>query len=460
LPRLAALHRRDTALIPALGGRDARPAVPPVSSAFLGAGLLGLDGVVCLAAPALAGGAEAAWVAAVLFLALTAAAGGYAPRAVFSPRRQIGAVLAGGAGAVLAVAAVHAGVSRWDLGVAAVTLGCLVIGRLGVAALIAGDARRRLAPRAVIVGRASDAARVAALLERREGPGLRVLGFAADPPGAQGDGLACLGPVEAALRLVRRGEVEQVVLALPWSAGERIREILDGLAEHPVQVRLAPDPMMPGFGASPVVTVQDRPISGWGSLLKRVEDVVFALLLLAVFALPMAAIALAVRLDSPGPVLFRQRRVGFGNREFRMLKFRTMLHAPGAPLLQAAPGDARITRVGAWLRRTSADELPQLINVLRGEMSLVGPRPHAPGTTAGGRRFEEVAARYAARHLVRPGMTGLAQVRGLRGPTETEDKLVARVRSDLEYIESWSLGLDLLIVAWTAVSVVRMKNAW
>ena len=185
-----------------------------------------------------------------------------------------------------------------------------------------------------------------------------------------------------------------------------------------------------------------------------------AFLLLPLLPL-MTLVALAVKITSHGPVIFKQRRYGLYGEQIVVYKFRSMTVAEdGEQIVQVKKYDQRVTRLGQFLRKTSLDELPQLINVLRGEMSLVGPRPHAPGTTAGGRRFEEVAARYAARHLVRPGMTGLAQVRGLRGPTETEDKLVARVRSDLEYIESWSLGLDLLIVAWTAVSVVRMKNAW
>jgi exopolysaccharide biosynthesis polyprenyl glycosylphosphotransferase len=197
-------------------------------------------------------------------------------------------------------------------------------------------------------------------------------------------------------------------------------------------------------------------------LSKRILDIFLATLALALSALPMALIALAVRLDSPGPVLFRQARIGLNNREFVMLKFRTMRvqRAASGSILQARRDDARVTRIGAFLRRTSLDEQPQLVNVLRGQMSLVGPRPHAPGTRAGGRRFEEVTTRYAARHRVKPGLTGLAQVRGLRGETDTEEKLIWRVESDLEYIENWSLWQDLLILARTVFSVARMTNAY
>jgi polysaccharide biosynthesis protein PslA len=204
------------------------------------------------------------------------------------------------------------------------------------------------------------------------------------------------------------------------------------------------------------------PISGWRGSAKRLTDIAIALLLLAVFAPAMLVAVLAIRMESPGPALFRQRRIGFANIGFEMLKFRTMHHrAPGrGRLMQTTRRDPRVTRVGAIMRRTSLDELPQLFNVLRGDMSIVGPRPHAPGTCVGDRPYELVAPRYAARHRVPPGMTGLAQVRGWRGETETEEKLLRRVKADLEYIENWFLWLDLAIMARTTVSVLTMRNAY
>ena len=206
----------------------------------------------------------------------------------------------------------------------------------------------------------------------------------------------------------------------------------------------------------------NRAITGWPGTAKRLADIVIALVLLAVFALPMLLAVLAIRIDSPGPILFRQRRIGYANVGFEMLKFRTMHHRASDPagLRQTTRHDPRVTRVGAVLRHTSLDELPQLFNVLRGDMSIVGPRPHAPGTCAGGKPFEMVTPRYPARHCVRPGLTGLAQVRGWRGETETEEKLLRRVEADLEYIETWSLGLDFAILARTAVSVLAMRNAY
>jgi exopolysaccharide biosynthesis polyprenyl glycosylphosphotransferase len=204
------------------------------------------------------------------------------------------------------------------------------------------------------------------------------------------------------------------------------------------------------------------PVGGWRGAVKRLTDIAIALLVLAAFSPLMLVAALAIRLESPGPILFRQRRTGFENAGFDMFKFRTMYHRAldRGRLRQTTRHDPRVTRVGAILRHTSLDELPQLFNVLRGDMAIVGPRPHAPGTCAGGKPFEQVTPRYAARHRVRPGMTGLAQVRGWRGETDTEEKLLRRLEADLEYIDAWSLWLDLVILARTAVSVLAMRNAY
>jgi exopolysaccharide biosynthesis polyprenyl glycosylphosphotransferase len=218
------------------------------------------------------------------------------------------------------------------------------------------------------------------------------------------------------------------------------------------------------FGAIPIsnVALSNLHRDACNGLAKRLIDIVGAALLVVIWAVPMLAIALAIHLESPGPILFRQKRIGYVNLPFETLKFRTMRHraAPARTLRQTCRHDPRVTRVGEFLRRTSMDELPQLFNVLRGDMSLVGPRPHAPGTCAGGKPFEMVTPRYHSRHRVRPGMTGLAQVRGLRGETESEDQLLRRVESDLEYIETWSLWLDLTILLRTAKAVLGTQNAY
>jgi polysaccharide biosynthesis protein PslA len=204
------------------------------------------------------------------------------------------------------------------------------------------------------------------------------------------------------------------------------------------------------------------PIADWRIVAKRGMDIVVSSLILALQSPLLLLIAVAIKLDSPGPILFRQQRIGLHGRPFELLKFRTMHHHPAncGRLRQTCPHDPRVTSVGALLRRTSLDELPQLWHVLRGEMSLVGPRPHAPGTCAGATPFEQVTERYQQRHRVRPGMTGLAQVRGLRGQTDTEEKLLRRLDSDLEYIDTWSLGLDCVILARTVAAVLRMRNAY
>jgi lipopolysaccharide/colanic/teichoic acid biosynthesis glycosyltransferase len=192
------------------------------------------------------------------------------------------------------------------------------------------------------------------------------------------------------------------------------------------------------------------------------SDFILALVFLALAGLPMLLIAAAIVLTSKGPALFRQERIGLNGNRFVMLKFRTMIHVPVTPgsCPQATRDDPRVTRVGAWLRHTSIDELPQLFNVLMGSMSLVGPRPHAPGTCVGSRPFEAVSHRYAARHRIKPGMTGLAQIRGWRGETDTVVKLLRRIDSDLEYIETWSLGTDLRIICRTIATVLCMPNAY
>jgi polysaccharide biosynthesis protein PslA len=223
-------------------------------------------------------------------------------------------------------------------------------------------------------------------------------------------------------------------------------------------------PAAADLGISPVLSTQSAfwPIAGWRGAVKRAFDIVLALLGLIVLGVRMLVAAAIIRLESPGPALFRQRRIGFANAGFEMWKFRTMRQQTARPggLVQATRHDPRVTRFGAILRRTSLDEMPQLFNVLRGDMSLVGPRPHAPGTRAGGTPFELVTPHYPARHRVRPGLTGLAQVRGWRGETESEEKLLHRVECDLEYIANWSLWLDAIILVRTVAPVLAMRNAY
>jgi Undecaprenyl-phosphate glucose phosphotransferase len=407
--------------------------------------------------------------------------GAYRYCLLFRRGEQVASIVRAGAGVVIVVALAVALLSNrrplpldWAAASATLLVGGLAIGRITLAEVLNGQSRHRFAQRAVIVGSSLSGARLLRLLRQLDERSLRIVGLLDDgseeASGGMVEGTPVLGPVSQLFALLQRGSIDEVVLALPWSEERRILNLIDRLSDYPVHVRLAPDlisyhfPRQVGFDlhGHSMLHVASRPISGWASLIKRTEDIVVAGFALAICALPMLLIALAIRLDSPGPVLFRQRRTGFNNRQFEILKFRTMHHhmSEYRILAQTTRHDPRVTRVGAFLRRTSLDELPQLICVLRGDMSVVGPRPHAPGTRAGSRPFEQVVERYAARHRVKPGLTGLAQVRGFRGETQTEEKLARRVESDLEYIESWSIWLDLVILLRTLVIVLRTKNAY
>ncbi|MFD1610309.1 undecaprenyl-phosphate glucose phosphotransferase [Sphingomonas tabacisoli] len=269
---------------------------------------------------------------------------------------------------------------------------------------------------------------------------------------------------------IRKGLVDQVIVALPWSAEKRLQEVVAELAITPVRIRLAPDLATFAFsqrpvvllGDLPVMTLFERPISGFDQIIKKIEDMIVGALALVLLSPLLLVVALAIKLDSPGPIFFRQDREGFNNQRFRIWKFRSMRtdQCEVDGITQARKDDDRITRVGRILRRTSIDELPQLFNVLAGEMSLVGPRPHAPSTKAGERLFSDVVDHYAARHKVKPGMTGWAQVHGWRGETDTEEKLLKRLEHDLYYIENWSVLLDFYIMARTAMTLVFQKTAY
>jgi Undecaprenyl-phosphate glucose phosphotransferase len=409
-----------------------------------------------------------------LMLGIGISSGAYAHPLLFTLRPQILPALRSAAlaalitgTALLAFGAPGPAEAHWAA--LALPLGALglVAGRAAAGLLLRNDGRGRGARRTVILGAGPQAVRLVRALRREDDRSLRLLGVVDDRvPHRTGwpERLAHLGPIDMLFGMIRRGEVDQVIIAFPWSASSRIADLLDRLSCVAVEIRLAPDLACPlpkrGVAAS-LPVLRRCPISSWGAGVKAVEDWVLAFTALAIAAVPMALISLAIRLDSRGPILFRQRRTGFNGRDIHVLKFRTMYHeaADHEASVQVREGDPRVTRVGAILRKTSLDELPQIFNVLAGDMSFVGPRPHAPGTRAGSRRFEEVVANYAARHRVKPGLTGLAQVRGWRGPTETEEKLVRRVESDLEYIENWSIWLDIVIILRTLLAVARMRNA-
>jgi Undecaprenyl-phosphate glucose phosphotransferase len=352
----------------------------------------------------------------------------------------------------------------------------LVLGSIVLAALHAlvsrhlraSPAIRQLTARhiAIVCGHERTCARFLDLLRAQQDADIRLVGVFHDAADRRANAGAKTGrSLEALLAYAREGRVDEIFLALPWHAERRIASLVDRLAHLPADLKLCPDrvgyalAMVIGesLAGVPVATLHRQPMRGWGRVAKRALDVGASALLLFLLAPLLAGLALAIRLDSPGPALFRQPRQGFNDDLFELLKFRTMRHDPAAPFMQACVNDERVTAVGRWLRRTSLDELPQLINVLRGEMSLVGPRPHQVALNAA---FMQHIRRYAARHRVKPGITGLAQVYGWRGETDTEDKMAGRIAHDLYYIENWSLMLDLKILALTLLTGFAHKNAY
>lgn len=282
--------------------------------------------------------------------------------------------------------------------------------------------------------------------------------------------LPSFGDIDTLERMIRQDAVDTVVIALPWSAGEEVRAIVRRISMAPVDVYVYPGmhsihvPVRRIVKSSelPLMMVCHRPIDGWRAAIKRAEDIVLSLGVLLFISPVMLAAAIAIKTTSKGPVFFRQRRLGYNNRVIEVLKFRSMYtHLADADAsVQAFRGDKRVTRVGAVLRKTSLDELPQLLNVLKGDMSLVGPRPHALATTAGGLALEEAVPVYPARHRVKPGITGWAQVNGHRGALDSVDKIVNRVNHDLYYIENWSLALDIKILFQTIRLVFADDNAF
>jgi putative colanic acid biosynthesis UDP-glucose lipid carrier transferase len=275
-----------------------------------------------------------------------------------------------------------------------------------------------------------------------------------------------VGDLDDLVRAAKSGTVDVVYIALPLRAEPRINAIIRRLADTTASVYLAYD--FGGFdvlraqwtsvGNVPVVSIVENPFYGVDGLAKRIEDLVVGSLIMAVIALPMLLIAIGVKLSSPGPVFFRQRRYGLNGDELRVLKFRTMtVMEDGATVVQATKNDVRVTPFGSLLRRTSLDELPQFIQVITGEMSIVGPRPHA---VAHNEHYRSLIQGYMLRHKVKPGITGWAQVNGWRGETDTLEKMEKRVEYDLAYIRDWALGFDLKIIFLTILGAIRGKNAY
>ena len=327
---------------------------------------------------------------------------------------------------------------------------------------------------AVLVGGGEPAAKLLSALNSSATSDVSVVGIFDDRDDhrspARVNALPKLGTVNDLVDFVRRSRIDLLLINLPLSAENRLLEILQRLWVLPVDIRLSAYSQKLHYrpraysyvGNVPFLDVFDRPLTEWGKIIKAVEDKVIASLALIALSPVMLLVALAIKLDSKGPVLFKQKRFGFNNELIEVFKFRSMYHessdVDAARLV--TKGDPRVTRIGRFLRKSSLDELPQLFNVLRGELSLVGPRPHATKAKAADKLYNDVVDGYFARHRVKPGITGWAQINGWRGETDTAEKLQRRVEHDLYYIENWSLMFDLYILWRTPIALLKTESAY
>ena len=415
--------------------------------------------------------------AALLFILLTTSRGGYRTPALFSASKQAQGVVIAWAIVLLAITAF---LFLLKIGESYSRVTTIAFGGIGLAVLLtsrkvtAARLRSALANgslkgiRAIVIGDREELASSAPgeLLEKY---GAREVGRFELPP-ACADEAQSMGQirasVEAAIDSARAMNAEKILLALKWNDAVRRNSVCEWLRAVPIPVLLLPDRSVTAILSRPsrdscvdiAIELQRAPLSQVELIAKRALDVTFAALVLALLVPLLAAVSLAIKLDSPGPVIFRQRRKGFNGREFTIYKFRTMsVLEDGARICQARRNDDRVTPIGRVLRATSIDELPQLFNVLRGDMSVVGPRPHA---LAHDDEYANLIGQYAFRHHVKPGITGWAQVNGFRGETPELDLMKKRVDFDLWYINHWNVWLDFWITLRTCVELARGRNAY
>lgn len=328
----------------------------------------------------------------------------------------------------------------------------------------------KISRKIIVVGTGKQGKKFLENLQLINNPWVSVVGIFDDRKNRLGPtfmGIPVLGTIDDLIDYARYHRLDDIIINLPWSADSRLKGIIMKLRELPINIRLGSD--LVGFQKFdlsfssifeiPLLNIARKPLGRWKFGLKVVEDKILSVIFLAVFSPLMFLIALAVKLESPGPILFRQKRFGFNNKQFSVLKFRTMYQNKNLEnkVDQAQKNDPRITPLGKFLRRTSLDELPQLLNVLGGTMSIVGPRPHA---VEHNKKYSKMILGYFSRHRVKPGITGWAQVNGLRGETEVVGKMAARVKYDIFYIENWSFLFDIKILFRTISAVTFPKNAY
>ena len=322
---------------------------------------------------------------------------------------------------------------------------------------------------AVVVGAGALGVKVSRSFQARGDIGLLFLGYFDDRADDRVDGEASglrLGNLKQVATYISDHGVNEVYITLPLGSQPRIVELLEQVQGTTASVFFVPDVFgisiiqgrLQDMNGVPVVGLCETPFTGINRLVKRVSDIVLAALILLLITPVLLVVAVLVKLSSPGPVIFKQRRNGLDGEEIVVYKFRSMRSEDnGSVVPQATKADPRVTPIGAFLRRTSLDELPQFINVLQGRMSIVGPRPHA---VAHNELYRQLIKAYMVRHKVKPGITGWAQIHGHRGETDTIEKMQARVEYDLEYLRNWSLGLDLQIIARTVKLVFIDRNAY
>ncbi len=328
--------------------------------------------------------------------------------------------------------------------------------------------------RAVIVGGGKPAKDLIRALEQQPENDIRICGIFDDRSAARSPdvvaGYPKLGTVAELVEFARLAHIDMMIISLPLSAEARIMQLLKMLWVLPVDIRLAAHSNNLRFrprayshvGAVPLLDILDKPIRDWDSVAKRAFDIFFSLLALVLLWPVFIATAIAVKTTSKGPVFFMQKRHGFNNEVIKVLKFRSMYTEMSDPTAKNAvtKNDPRVTPVGRFIRKTSIDELPQIFNVLRGDLSLVGPRPHAVLGQTRDKSYGEIVEGYFARHRVKPGVTGWAQINGWRGEIDTDDKIKFRTAYDLYYIENWSLWFDLKILFLTPIRLLNTENAY
>jgi putative colanic acid biosynthesis UDP-glucose lipid carrier transferase len=357
-------------------------------------------------------------------------------------------------------------IHTWLVATPVALLGANAIARWVIPNVLAIEGYSRTA---VIAGCNDIGSRLASNFADNRFIGVRFIGYFDDRARERLDGIgdaALLGNLSQLADYVKTHHVDHIYLALPMATQPRILNVLDNLKDTTSSIFFVPDIFVTDLiqgrvdqvGGMPVVAVCETPFTGASGMLKRLSDILLSFLILILISPLMLMVAIGVKLSSRGPVIFKQRRYGLDGKEIVVYKFRSMTTCDdGKEIRQATRDDARITRFGAFIRKTSLDELPQFVNVLQGRMSIVGPRPHA---VAHNETYRKLTKGYMVRHKVKPGITGWAQVNGYRGETETVDKMEKRIEFDLEYLRNWSISMDLWIIVKTALLVVKDNSAY